>query len=277
MDMPSIVAGCLNGLGTAVAAVELADWRFVFANHRFERLFPAADDHLPGRLPGFQPGPALDRLREGWSWRTEIETGDPTPVCVAVEVRVLPEAPTLALVEARDIGKQKRAEYMLDSYSRLAERHARQLARETERAEKLLLNVMPRSVYEEMKNYGAVTPQRFDEASVVMLDFVGFTEMAVAANPSALVAELNDIFAAFDRIVELFGCERIKTVGDCYIAVSGLPEPSPDHVGNAARAALRLIIGARWAASPRGVQCRGGVRAPCDRRGMRCGGGEPTV
>ena len=74
-----------------------------------------------------------------------------------------------------------------------------------------------------------MTPQRFDAATILMLDFVGFADMAVSRDPSALISELNDIFSAFDRIVELFGCERMKTIGDAYMAVAGLPEASTDH------------------------------------------------
>jgi class 3 adenylate cyclase len=129
---------------------------------------------------------------------------------------------------------------MLDSYSKMVERNTRELQREKDRVEKLLLNVMPRSVYEEMTEFGSATPTRFDAATILMLDFVGFTSMAVSRDPSALIAELNDIFTAFDRIVELFGCERIKTVGDAYMAVAGLPDPSPDHAPNIARVALRM-------------------------------------
>src|SRR5690606_22772047 len=115
-----------------------------------------------------------------------------------------------------NISKRKEAEYMLDSYSKMSERNAKELQREKERVEKLLLNIMPRPVYEELRDYGTTTPVRFDAASVLMLDFVGFTEMAVSRDPSALISELNDIFSAFDRIVELFNCERIKTIGDGY-------------------------------------------------------------
>jgi class 3 adenylate cyclase len=129
---------------------------------------------------------------------------------------------------------------MLDSYSKMAERNARELEREKERVEKLLLNLMPRSVYEELKQYGVTTPQRFDAASVLLLDFVGFTDMALSRDPSATIAELNDIFSAFDRIVELFGGERVKTIGDAYMAVAGIPEPTPDHAHNLARCALRM-------------------------------------
>jgi class 3 adenylate cyclase len=64
--------------------------------------------------------------------------------------------------------------------------------------------------------------------------------MAISRDPGSLVSELNDIFSAFDRIVELFNCERMKTIGDAYMAVAGIPEASSDHVQNAARVALRM-------------------------------------
>ncbi|MDA0240137.1 MAG: adenylate/guanylate cyclase domain-containing protein [Proteobacteria bacterium] len=129
---------------------------------------------------------------------------------------------------------------MLDSYSQLAEKNAKDLQKEKERVERLLLNVMPKQVYEELKDYGTTTPQRFDNASILMLDFVRFTDMAISQDPSSLVSELNDIFSAFDRIVEMFGCERIRTMGDSYMAVSGIPEASTDHAKNVAKVALRM-------------------------------------
>ena len=150
---------------------------------------------------------------------------------------------------------------MLESYSKLAEKHSRDLQREKERAEKLLLNIMPRAVYEEMKHFGMVTPQRFDNASILLLDFVGFTDMAISRSPGPVVAELNDIFTAFDRIVEACGCERIKTIGDAYMAVAGLPEADPDHAHNLARVALRMkrYIERRNTAHPEVWKCRIGI------------------
>ena len=66
--------------------------------------------------------------------------------------------------------------------------------------------------------------------------------MAVSREPSKLISELNDIFSAFDRIVEMFGCERIKTMGNAYMAGAGLPEPGPDHAADMARVALRIRL-----------------------------------
>jgi class 3 adenylate cyclase len=143
----------------------------------------------------------------------------------------------------------------------MAEKNARELEREKDRVERLLLNVMPKSVYEEMKDFGTVTPQLFDSASILMLDFVGSTEMAVSRDPAALVTELNDIFTVFDRITDLFGCERLRTVGDAYIAVAGVPEPTPDHAHNLARVALRILryIERRNSAHPEEWLCRIGI------------------
>ncbi|MBC8158870.1 MAG: adenylate/guanylate cyclase domain-containing protein [Alphaproteobacteria bacterium] len=150
---------------------------------------------------------------------------------------------------------------MLESYSGIAERRAKELEREKSRVERLLLNIMPKAVYEELKDYGTTTPQRFDAASILMLDFVGFTDMAISHDPGALVSELNDIFSAFDRIVEMFNCERLRTVGDSYMAVSGLPEPSPDHVQNMAKVALRMrrYIEKRNGAHTHQWSCRIGI------------------
>lgn len=113
------------------------------------------------------------------------------------------------------------------------------MTREKERVEQPLLSIMPKTVYQEQRDFGTTTPHKFDSASVPMLDFVGFTEMAVARDPASTIAEPNDIFRALDRIAELFGCERIKTIGDADLAVSGIPDSNPDHPQNIAKLALR--------------------------------------
>jgi class 3 adenylate cyclase len=94
-----------------------------------------------------------------------------------------------------------------------------------------------------------------------MLDFVGFTEMAISRDPTGLIAELNDVFTAFDRIVEGFGGERIKTLGDAYIAVCGIPDSGPDDGANIARIALRLVhyLERRNAQHAQAWRCRVGI------------------
>jgi class 3 adenylate cyclase len=257
----------LQTLGTGVAVADAASGAILFENARFFDWFPAvtgSEETLAARLPALDGEKMRKRLDQDrpFAYEAEVKKGART-TSLAIELRrdSGPDGRALLIAECRDVSKQKEAEYMLDSYSRMSEKNARELQREKERVEKLLLNIMPRSVYEEMKNFGATTPHKFDSASVLMLDFVDFTEMAISRDPSALIAELNDIFSAFDRIVDLFGCERIKTIGDAYVAVSGVPETNPDHASNIAKVALRMrrYLGRRNASHPTQWQCRVGI------------------
>lgn len=257
-----------QSLSFALAIVEPDSWAVLFENGNFFKWFPPqadVDEPLTMRLPKFKPDRAQSRLESGrsYSFETESQSGART-IPIAVEVCTLPEHPEGHLVvECRDISKQKQAEYMLESYSKMAERNARDLEREKDRVERLLLNIMPKSVYEEMKDYGTVTPQLFENASILMIDFVGHTEKAIAQDPASLVTELNDIFTVFDRITDLFACERIRTVGDAYMAVSGLPETTPDHAHNIARVALRMLryIERRNSAHAEAWHCRIGINS----------------
>jgi adenylate cyclase len=265
---PETLRQLAQTLNTGIAVVEPEGWAVLFENANFFKWFPPesdADEPLTVRVPKLNANRALARLQEGRAYTFEAETqAGVRTIPVAVEIRPLPEHPSGHLVvECQDISKQKQAEYMLDSYSQMAEKNARELQREKDRVERLLLNIMPKSVYEEMMDYGTVTPQLFDGASILMIDFVGHTEMAISRDPAALITELNDIFTVFDRITEMFGCERIRTVGDAYMAVSGLPEPTPDHAHNIARVALRMLryIERRNSAHPEAWHCRIGINS----------------
>jgi class 3 adenylate cyclase len=253
-------------LKVGVAIVEPEEWNVLFENASFFKWFPPtsdADEPLTERIPKFNASRVQARLQEGraFNFETEAQIGE-RKFPIEVEVRPLPEDDTgQVVVECHDLSKRKQAEYMLESYSKLAEKNARDLEREKERVERLLLNIMPKSVYEEMMDYGTVTPQLFNDASILMIDFVGHTEMKIAHDPAALVTELNDMFTVFDRITDQFACERIRTVGDAYVAVSGVPEPSPEHAHNIARVALRMLryIERRNSAHPEAWHCRIGI------------------
>jgi len=258
-DMPGL---CLAALDCGVALVQAEDWQVLHENRRFAAWFPGGGNLLD-RVAGIDGTKARAAIERGRPYRIELAVPNGNrslPVQLTLR-RAEGEGGAPLLAECRDIAGQKEAEYMLDSYSRMAEKHARELRKEKERAEKLLLNIMPRAVYEELRDLGTALPQRFDAVSVLLLDFVGFTAMAESQDPGALVAELNDIFSGFDRIVELLGCERIKTIGDGYLAVSGLPEPNPDHALNLARVALRMrrYLERRNATHPSKWRCRIGL------------------
>lgn len=255
-------------LSVGLAVVDMENWAVVFENANFFKWFPPqedADEPLTKRIPSLKASRAHSRLQEGrpFSFETEAQSGG-RAIPVEVELRLLPDDDSRqVIVECRDISKQRQAEYLLESYSKMAEKNSRDLQREKDRVERLLLNIMPKSVYEEMKDYGTVTPQLFDNASILLLDFVGSTERDIARDPAGLITELNDIFTVFDRITDMFGCERIRTIGDAYMAVSGIPEQTPDHAANIARVALRMLryIERRNAAHPEEWQCRIGINS----------------
>jgi len=255
-------------LNIGVAIVELESWNVIFENANFFKWFPPgpeSDELLGARLPKLKTDRVLSRIQAGRSFSYEVESssGD-RGIPISIQIRSLGnQYENLLVVECQDITKQRQAEYMLESYSKMAEKNARDLEREKDRVERLLLNIMPKAVYEEMRDYGTVTPQLFDSASILMIDFVGHTEMDIAKDPTSLVTELNDIFNVFDRITDMFACERIRTVGDGYMAVSGLPEPSADHAHNIARVALRMLryIEKRNSAHAEEWLCRIGINS----------------
>jgi class 3 adenylate cyclase len=232
------------GVGLAIAQPETLE--VTFCNRRFSELFPEAPSGGHG-LKEFIPSLELDRLATRLSddrafvTETEVRVRN-RPINLAIQIsKTVQEDVPLLIVECQNISKIKELEYMVESYSRMVEKHTRELRKEKERVERLLLNIMPKTVYDEWKQFGVTTPRRFDNAAVLMLDFAGFTDMAVSQDPPALIAELNDLFTAFDRIVEQYGGERIKTIGDAYMAVAGIPDPSPDDTRNMANIALRIV------------------------------------
>jgi adenylate cyclase len=266
MTNAECVAPLFDALGTALAVADPKSLTIRLENARFREWFPADGADPACLLPRLRTADEerlRERLQRGRPYRFEVEVRlEPRALSVQVELRLAQIGEDeVILVEAMSIAKQKEAEYMLESYSRMVERQTRALEQEKERAEKLLLNIMPRQVYAELKEFGTTTPQSFETASVLMLDFVGFTEMAISRDPGALIAELNDVFTSFDRIVEHFRCERLKTIGDAYLAVAGVPEQDPDHEHNLACAALRMrrFLEKRNTSSANRWQCRIGI------------------
>jgi adenylate cyclase len=111
---------------------------------------------------------------------------------------------------------------------------------EKQRSEALLLNILPQEVADELKKDGKSAARLYNEVSVLFTDFVNFTQTSETLSPQELVNELHACFSAFDSIIERNGLEKIKTIGDAYMAVCGLPENSPDHAQRAVRAALEI-------------------------------------
>lgn len=113
--------------------------------------------------------------------------------------------------------------------------------REKKKSEELLFSLFPREVALELIESKKATPKLFNNVTVMFTDFIGFTKLSSDVDPSRLIDELNDVFSAFDSIVERNSCERIKTIGDGYLAVCGLPNENPEHAHNIVRCALDFI------------------------------------
>lgn len=234
----------LKSIGVGVAILRYRDLAFYYHNAAFAEWFgdPATSEVLASTIEQLREE-ALAALRENGQFHGEVQV-KPRRRTLVISVtlsRTEIEGEDMIVVECQNITRMRELETMIDSYSKMVERNTRELEREKERVEKLLLNLMPRSVYEEYKTFGVVTPQLYPEVSVVMLDFVGFTDFAEKTDPTVTLGELNDIFTAFDRISEQYGCERIKTTGDAYLAVAGMPDPAPDHATAVANCAVRFL------------------------------------
>lgn len=111
---------------------------------------------------------------------------------------------------------------------------------EKDRSEDLLLNILPKEIAQELKLKGKAEARDFDLVSILFTDFKGFTEASAKMSASLLVGEINACFEAFDGIIEKYKVEKIKTIGDSYMAAGGLPIPTEDSVRNTVLAALDM-------------------------------------
>ena len=115
------------------------------------------------------------------------------------------------------------------------------LRTEKEKSDRLLYNILPKDIADELKESGVTPARRFEEVSILFTDFRGFTATVASVPASRLVDELNDIFHHVDDITERSGLEKIKTIGDAYMAVAGLPKESNTHAVQAVKAALQIL------------------------------------
>jgi adenylate cyclase len=242
----SLLKRTLLGAGYTRVATTM-DPRAVRALHlrnRYDLIL--LDLHMPG-MDGFQ---VMESLKE-------IETDGYLPVLV---LTAQPDQKLRALAAgARDFISKPfdLAEVLLRVHNmlevRLLHRAMKTLydrvVSEQKLSERLLLNVLPRSIAERLKghtevtveSFAAVIADSFKDVTVLFADIVGFTRFSAGVTPEALVDVLNDIFTRFDGIADRRGLEKIKTIGDSYMAAAGLPVPVADHATRAAHMALDMV------------------------------------
>jgi len=132
--------------------------------------------------------------------------------------------------------------FAIGLYSRLryVRRSRQAIQKEKDISEGLLLNILPAEVADELKQKGAAEAQLIEQVTVLFTDFKGFTAMAEILSPKELVNDLNVCFSEFDLIMEKYGIEKIKTIGDAYMAAGGLPTPNTTHAEDVIKAAIEL-------------------------------------
>lgn len=245
MSIEAINEQLLRAIGVGVALVDMRTAALRFANDTFVEWFGTAEGGatLADLMPDLDTEAAFAKLSEQGRHTAEVTFKlRRRSMTVAVELnRALEEDRNLAVLVCQNITRIKELESMIDSYSMMVERNTHEIRREKEQVEKLLLNMMPRAAYEEFKSFGVVAPRIFHQVSVLTLDFCCFEAILAENDPAVIVSELNDVYTAFDRIGEQFGCERVRTTGDSYFAVSGVPDPVADHAGSVASAAVRFL------------------------------------
>ena len=134
--------------------------------------------------------------------------------------------------------------------ARLLKRVMDDLEVERTRSHDLLLNVLPQPIIDRLNAGEELIADRYDDVAVVFSDFVGFTEISTRLEVSALVSSLNGLFSAFDAACAELGVEKVKTIGDAYMAAAGLPGTSPEPVRAAADLALAMQAAVDAAGDP---------------------------
>tara|TARA_B100001964_G_scaffold94447_1_gene105913 strand:- start:296 stop:1924 length:1629 start_codon:yes stop_codon:yes gene_type:complete len=120
-------------------------------------------------------------------------------------------------------------------------KYQKQIKIEQEKSDKLLLNILPESIAERLKNGESLIADDFEDSTVLFADLAGFTKLSSTISATDVVMQLNSIFSLFDGMLIKYSLEKIKTIGDCYMLAGGLPKPDKNHADSVARMALEML------------------------------------
>lgn len=203
----------------------------------------------------------LRRLHRGRSAEAVVDFPQASGLTQAVRFRLRQGLEDTLILEGADHTATRETEAMLASYSQLIENQKQLIESEKRRVERLLFNVLPEKCIHQFREDGRTTPERFSDVSVLFLDLVDFTTVAQQLSTADLFAELNELFTAFDTVVMQHRCERIKTIGDAYLAVCGMSHPEEKHAELLVCAAeeMRAYLRRRNASEAHSWVCRMGV------------------
>jgi adenylate cyclase len=175
----------------------------------------------------------------------------------------LPVAFTTTMLALNVVGAGSVAFLLLATFANQRDAALTALRAEQQRSESLLMNVLPGSIAERLKAATQSIADHFDSATILFADVVDFTPLSGRLPPAEVVGILDQLFSHFDKLVERHGLEKIKTIGDCYMAAAGVPDPLPDHARKAALLALdmRDAVATSAVAGQPGLELRIGMNS----------------
>ena len=175
----------------------------------------------------------------------------------------LPVSFTSTMLALNVIGAASVAFTLLATFAHQRNAALTALRAEQEKAEALLLNILPRSIAERLKAATQTIADDFAAASILFADVVDFTQLAQRLPPAEMVGILDRLFSHFDVLVDRHGLEKIKTIGDCYMAAAGVPNPCQDHARRAALLALEMrdVFATSAMAGQPGLELRIGINS----------------
>lgn len=226
--------------GIVIADARKPDMPITYVNPAFERLTGYSSEEVVGRNCRFLQGndtdqPALQELRKA------LRDGKGCKVVLA-NYRKDGTGFWNELSISPIYDADGNLTHFVGIQSDITERKLAQeaLRFQQEQTEKLLLNILPGPIAEQLKQEPITIADSFEEVSVLFADLVGFTEFSSRRSAHELVEFLNEIFSEFDQLAEKHGLEKIKTIGDAYMVVAGLPMPRLDHADAIAQMALDM-------------------------------------
>lgn len=245
MSIEAINEQLLRSVGVGVALFAGEQFKLEFFNEVFGTWFEGAADNveLATLFPDLEWETMLNEVATSGRYTTEHKLRKKRRTLVVAQTFTRAEVggQSLYVLECQNITRIRELESMIESYSNMVERNTREIQREKEQVEKLLLNIMPRAAYEEYRDFGVVAPQRYTSVSVLVLEFVDFAGSVEALPPATLVSELSELYGSFDRIGDQLSCERIRTTGDSYRCMAGMQDPDTAHFQAVANAASRFV------------------------------------
>ena len=175
----------------------------------------------------------------------------------------LPAWFTSTMLALNVVGSASVAFMLLASFANQRNEALRALRAEQAKSEALLVNILPSSIAERLKATTQTIADHFESASIVFADVVGFTPLSERLPAAEVVGMLDRLFSRFDALVERHGLEKIKTIGDCYMAAAGVPDPSQDHARRAALMALdmREAVATSAIGEPADLELRIGINS----------------